>query len=131
MNLIKVKYKYLNSKQQENYNFHKIASGLAEFGFNSIRLTDDYQGADFIAIHIDGEQLLKVQLKGRLTIDKKYLQKEIYIAFIEDGVMKLYDHDFIVSKLKTNILQSKSWSEKGIYHWGKTPSYYEKFITKL
>jgi len=87
MKLNKVKYSQLNSKQKENYNFHKIAGVLADYGYNSMRLNDDWQGADFISIHTDGNNMLKVQLKGRFTIDKKYLNKDIYIAFIEDHLV--------------------------------------------
>lgn len=34
----RVEYEYLNSRQQENFNFQKIAGHLADFGFNCIRL---------------------------------------------------------------------------------------------
>ncbi len=47
-------------------------------------LNDDWEGADFIAVHLDGEQMLRIQLKGRITIDKKYLNKGVYIAFTSD-----------------------------------------------
>lgn len=86
-NLKKIKYTELNSKQKENYNFHKVASALAEYGFNSLRLNDDWQGADFIAIN--GDNMMKIQLKGRFTVDKKYINKEIYIVFIKNDVVKL------------------------------------------
>ena len=96
MNIIqvaKVDYNHLNARQKETRNFHKIASELSEFGFNSLWLTDDWQGADFISIHKDGE-IIKVQLKGRFTVDAKYLGKELYIAFF-DNVLGwfLYPHD--------------------------------------
>ena len=68
MKLIKVNYNKLNSKQKENYNFHKVAAALAEYGYNSMRLNDDWQGADFIAVN--GDEMLKIQLKGRFTIRK-------------------------------------------------------------
>mgnify|MGYP006172859965 FL=1 len=76
-NLKKIKYTELNSKQKENYNFHKVASALADYGFNSLRLNDDWQGADFIAIN--GDDMMKIQLKGRFTVDKKYINKEIKV----------------------------------------------------
>ena len=87
----KVNYKDLNSKQKENYNFHKVSSKLADYGFNSMRLNDDWEGADFISINKD--EMIKVQLKGRFTIDKKYIGKDIYISFLEDEKVKIYKHD--------------------------------------
>ena len=127
--LIKVDYKSLNARQKENYNFHKVASALAEYGYNSMRLNDDWQGADFIAIK--GDEMIKVQLKGRFTIDKKYLGKEIYIAFIEDEVMKIYDHDEVVNSLTGSILETDSWKVNGNYSWPKTPNAYSDVITVL
>lgn len=112
MKLEKIEYNLLNSKQKENYNFHKVASALADYGYNSLRLNDDWQGADFIAIN--GEDMLKVQLKGRFTVDKKYIGKEIYIAFIENNIIKLYKHDEAVKMLSNNIIKSKSWVIKVI-----------------
>ena len=128
-NLKKIKYTELNSKQKENYNFHKVASALADYGFNSLRLNDDWQGADFIAIN--GDDMMKIQLKGRFTVDKKYINKEIYIAFIENDVVKLYRHDDAVAVLSDNIKNSSSWSEFGGYSWGKTPKVYNSIIREL
>ena len=128
-NLKKIKYTELNSKQKENYNFHKVASALADYGFNSLRLNDDWQGADFMAIN--GDNMMKIQLKGRFTVDKKYINKEIYIAFIENDVVKLYRHDDAVASLSDNIKNSSSWSEFGGYSWGKTPKVYNSIIREL
>ena len=50
----KVDYKNLNGRQKEVYNFHKIAAVLADYGFNSLKLTDDWQGADFLAYQMLG-----------------------------------------------------------------------------
>ena len=127
--LIKVDYNSLNAKQKENYNFHKVAAALADYGYNSMRLNDDWQGADFIAIK--GEEMIKVQLKGRFTIDKKYLGKEIYIAFIEDDIIKVYYHDEVVNSLAGSILETESWNINGNYSWPKTPNLYKDLITKL
>ena len=71
----RVDYRELNSRQKENYNFQKVAGRLADYGFNCLRLSDDWQGADFIACHIDGETFLRVQLKGRLVIDREVPRK--------------------------------------------------------
>lgn len=126
-----VPYSSLNSRQQENYNFHKVAACLAEYGFNSLRLTDDWQGADFIACHIDGETFLKVQLKGRLVIDRKYCGKEIHIAFIHKDQIFLYDHDQLIHFIEENGLigpDSVTWHEKGFRNWPKPPAWALSFL---
>lgn len=81
----KIKYSQLNARQKEDYNFLKISAVLADYGFMSLRVNDDWQGADFIAIHIHGASILRVQLKGRLTVEKKYKGKDIWIAFPDKG----------------------------------------------
>lgn len=125
----KIEYSKLNAKQKENYNFHKVSSALADYGYNSMRLSDDWQGADFIAI--SGDDMIKVQLKGRFTIDKKYIGKNIYVAFIENETIKIYKHDDALIAIPENVKISKSWSETGNYSWGKTPAYFDEIITIL
>ena len=70
MKLRRIDYDSLNGKQKEIYNFQKSAAVLADYGFNCIKLADDWQGADFLAYHKDGDETLRVQLKARLTIDR-------------------------------------------------------------
>ena len=129
MDLNKVKYNELNARQKENYNFHKVAAALAEYGYNSMRLNDDWQGADFIAVK--GDEMLKIQLKGRFTVDKKYIGKDIYISFIENNKIKIYNHDEAVKLLPEKTKNTESWSIRGGYSWGKTPKQYESIITIL
>lgn len=118
MALQKISYDDLNSRQRENYNFQKVSAILADYGFVTLRLTDDWQGADFIAQHIDGENFLKVQLKGRLTLDKKYLGKNLVVCFpYQNGHWYMYPHDEMVSHLlkTTNIGNTESWLQHGLY----------------
>jgi len=122
----RIPYAALNSRQKENYNFQKIAARLADYGFNSIRLTDDWQGADFIAVHIDGETFLKVQLKGRLVIDRKYLGKGLHVAFLLGDDLYLYDHDGLVAHLEQNGLigaESVTWHQQGQRSWPSPPAW--------
>ena len=46
-NFEKIDYNSLNAKQKENFNFQKVAAAFADYGFNCIQLTDDWNGADF------------------------------------------------------------------------------------
>ena len=122
----RISYDDLNSRQRENYNFQKVAGRLADYGFNSIRVTDDWQGADFIAVHVDGDTFLKVQLKSRLTIDRKYLGRGVHIAFINGEDLYLYDHDAFVAHLERNGLigaDSETWHVGGLRSWPRPPAW--------
>ena len=122
-----VDYSDLNSAQKENYNYHKISARLADYGYTTIRLYDDFQGADFIAKHVDNGQLLLVQLKGRLTFDKKYERGDgedpIHIAFRDGNDWYLYPHDELLQSVfdheEISIIEgTKAWDDKGTYHIG-------------
>lgn len=133
----RIRYKDLNARQKENFNFQKVASTLADYGFNCIRLSDDWQGADFIACHIDGNNFVKIQLKGRLTFDKKYIGKNIYIAFNQDRKWHLYPHDKLLRKkvedqktVEKLIENTKAWLERGIYSFPRIPKKFEKHMAQ-
>ena len=117
MQLEKIKYSELNSKQKEIYNFQKVAGLLAEYGFNCIKLSDDWQGADFLAYHKDGENTLKVQLKSRLVIVKSYMKKSLHIAFPVRDAWYVIDHDSLIDIVEENTtwLTSESWQKQGAY----------------
>lgn len=128
-----VAYESLNSRQKENHNFQKVAARLADYGYNCLRLSDDWQGADFIACHVDGDTILKVQLKGRLTIDRKYLGKSIHIAFFHGQDCYIYDHDAFVSHLEQNGLigaDSVTWHHAGVRHWPSPPGWAIKLLSE-
>ena len=133
MNLNKIKYSDLNGRAQENYNFAKISSALADYGYNSMRLSDDYHGADFIALHVNGEDSLMVQLKGRWSIFKKYLGKNIKIAFRDGEDIYIYDHDDMVKTCETLgvYVTSKAWIEGGGYDTKGLPKKLIPYMTKL
>jgi len=107
-----VSYNALNAKQKELFNFQKVAARLADYGFNCIKLADDWQGADFLAYHINGTTTLKVQLKSRVTIKHKYRGKDIWIAFPHKRDWYLIEHDRLVEKVGecTCWLLSDSWN---------------------
>jgi hypothetical protein len=117
MPLKHIQYRDLNSRQQEISNFQKVAAILADYGFNCIKLADDWQGADFLAYHIDGNNTLRVQLKARLSIDRKYVGKNLYMAFPSNNSWYLVEHDRLVDLVSehANWLNTTSWVDKGIY----------------
>lgn len=112
----RVDYDSLNAKQQELYLFQKSAAVLAEYGFNCIKLADDWRGADFLADHKEGDTL-RVQLKSRLTIDRKYMGQDLWMNFPASGSWYLIEHDELVRTLAEEELYvtSPSWTNKGAY----------------
>jgi len=133
----RVDYRSLNSRQQENYNFQKISAVLADYGFATLRLNDDWRGADFIANHISGDLFLKVQLKGVLTVDAKYQGKNIWVCFRRQERWYLYPHDDFLqwALVNTNIKNTQGWRlsgdgkvQTGAYTW---PSPNRKIMTWL
>ena len=115
--------KQLNSQQKEAYNFQKVSAVLADFGFLTIPLSNDWNGADFIAQMYDGITFIPVQLKSRLTFDLKYYGKRLYICF-RDGNSDhaswyMYDHDELLDKVMAEgqIEGTKTWELKKPYHF--------------
>lgn len=117
MILSRIKYARLNSRQKENFNFMKVSAVLADYGFTTMRLSDDWQGADFIAQHVDGTTFLKVQLKSRLAFAAKYRGKDIYVAFFHQANWYLYPHDELLEQVlaHTAIGDTLSWKNRGGY----------------
>ena len=114
--LAKISYPDLNARQKENYNFMKVSAVLADYGYNTVRLSDDYKGVDFLAIHREGD-VVKVQLKPTLVFDKKYMGKELYVCFPKNGKWYLYPHDILLDRLSkaSNFTNTPSWINGGLY----------------
>lgn len=130
MKLQRIRYDELNAKQQEIYNFQKSAAILADYGFNCIKLADDWLGADFLACHKDGVDILRVQLKGRVTIDRKYFGQNLYMNFPAAGKWYLIPHDELIRIVgeTTKWLHTPSWADGGKYHNANPP---KKLIARL
>jgi frataxin-like iron-binding protein CyaY len=112
-----IRYETLNARQKEIFNFQKLSATLADYGFNCIKLADDWGGADFIAYHVITTDTLKIQLKSRITIGKKYTEKAIWIAFPHNGFWYLIEHDRLVEKIgqSTDWLRTPSWLTGNAY----------------
>ncbi len=116
----------LTPKQKEIYNRQIVAGHLARFGFNCIKLDDDWQGADFLAYHFDGETTLRVQLKARVTIDQKYRGKDVWMCFPiykrTRGGWFLVPHDELLAIVGecTGWLNTQAWTS-GNYSSGNPP----------
>ena len=68
-----------------------------------------------ISSFLEGE-CLQDSAKARVTFDKKYLNKNLYIAApIEDGFY-IYMHDEALELFKDRFEKTVSWTQKGLYH---------------
>ena len=79
-------------------------------------------GADLLSVSLKGN-VYKIQLKGRLTFDKKYLKKDLYIACPVDDGFYIYPHDEALKLFLKRFNQTSSWKDKGSY---STTTKYEK-----
>jgi hypothetical protein len=134
-----VDYAQLTSRQQETYNFQKVSAVLADYGYRTIRLSEDWESADFIAFHNDGSRFLKVQLKGRLSLDTKYKGKEIFICFPFGDEWYLYPHDQALEwGVKNNKIGKKGWELgsdgepiDGSYTWPQPPKVWLAWLERF
>lgn len=91
-----------------------VSLALAQ-GFNAFLPVDD-GGVDFILYNELMNVVRKVQLKGRWIIDKKYLGRDIWIAFHESNCWYVVPHDEMVSKAEAyGYTKSQSWINGGAY----------------
>ena len=120
----------LNGRQKENHNAAKLSAILADYGYFTIRLTDDYKGADLIAQR-EGEEPMMIQLKSGAVIDRKY-KGDLWMAFPVSKAHKsvgsvgdwcLIQHDYLVSVFaEMGYTESPSWTEGGGYSTPLPPS---------
>ena len=119
MNRNKVVYSELKdqSKAQEAFNAGKLAGAMARYGYESTPVRNDAHGADFIAYRVGNDPLL-IQLKGRPTIARKYIDKGIWMAFPstdpDSHVMYMVPHEALVeiwreNQPRGNAFESQSW----------------------
>lgn len=120
MEFKKVDYSELNAKQKENYNFQKFAATMVDFGFESIKLSNDWNGADLLLHEMDNEgKTYKIQLKSRFNLDKKYWDKNIFIAFPNEGEWYIYNHDKMFVLMDEILLNDNKWKDYKTYSANK------------
>lgn len=124
----RVDYDALNAREKEAFNLARLGAVLAGYGFTLHPLLNDWNAADALASHRDGE-VLRIQLKGRATLDKKYINKGLYVAFPYDGAWLIYDHDALAEAATPKLEGTASWTEHGLYSWGSPPEWLLTLLT--
>jgi hypothetical protein len=133
--LQQIPYQSLNDRQKEAHNFQKVSAALADYGYSTIRLQNDWQGADFIAQDHSGNTFLKIQLKGRADLKRKYEGKDICIAFPYAGSWYMYFHDELLTEARSMgiVVNTESWVKHGSYSWPTPPAWIlnSSYVVKL
>ncbi|MBT4030131.1 MAG: hypothetical protein HOH31_05035 [Campylobacteraceae bacterium] len=88
----------LTSNVKIENRFKKVSAKLADHGFRSMWLKEDWQGVDFIASHINGEKTLKIILENNFSLNQNYMNQNIHICFINNNDIYLYPHDLILEQ---------------------------------
>lgn len=101
----------------EQINYSRLSNYLINCGYLPQWLNFDSEGADFVIFSYDQTKIYKIQLKSRVTLDREYYGKGLYIAFPQDETKPLsnwviVDHDQMYD------------------HWEKPKKYIENIINK-
>ena len=103
------------SQVREAINRNTIVSLALEQGFNAFLPVYD-GGVDFILYRERDGVLRKVQLKGRWTIECKYIGRDIWIAFPNAGDWYLMPHDEMVAMAEADgATETEAWKVAGVY----------------
>ena len=120
-----VPYEDLDLSQRKNFNYRKITRILSKHGFRCFREPNSTRGVDFVAVRDSGETL-RVNLKARWMIDKRYLESGLHIVFPsvdgDHGGCYMLPHDELVDLIGEHCeyLNSPSWRVRGRYSGSTT-----------
>ncbi|MBP2233356.1 hypothetical protein J2847_006694 [Azospirillum agricola] len=103
------------SQVREVINRNTVVSLALAQGFNVFLPVYD-GGVDFILHRERDGEIRKVQLKSRWTIDRKYLDRDLWIAFPMAGAWYLMPHEAMVALGENEgLTQTTSWRDRGAY----------------
>ena len=100
---------------REVINRNTVVSLALERGFNAFLPVYD-GGIDFILYRESDGLLRKVQLKSRWTIDRKYIGRDIWVAFPISGDWYLMPHaEMLAAAEAAKVTLTASWIKDGSY----------------
>lgn len=128
-----VRYELLSGKEQESFNAAHLKSLMASWGYlEAFVVNGDKHGADLLFYRSSDGKVLKVQLKGRPTINKEYANKDIYVAYEDKskGKWYVYNHDAVMNKTLAlgKCAGTKSWDERGSWSWSSPPGWLQNIL---
>jgi hypothetical protein len=104
-----------HSQVREVINRNIVISLALEQGFNAFLPVYD-GGVDFILYRESDRELRKVQLKSRWTINQKYMNRQIWVAFPIASDWYLMPHDEMYKAGEADgVTLTSSWIDNGAY----------------
>jgi hypothetical protein len=102
----------LSSKAIELINTHELTAELMARGW-SVYLPVYDDGIDMLATRADATEIIRIQLKSRWTIQQKYLDRPIEMAFKDAGAWFLVPHETMVEAAEAEGYCSQpSWTKQ-------------------
>jgi len=119
-------YENLSGREQESFNAAHLMGHMANWGYlEGQKINGDKFGADLLFYRSSDGNVLKVQLKGRVTLCKHYKGKNIHVAFRdkETDDWFVYDHDTVLQQVldKGHLAGTQSWETTGGWSWSSNP----------
>ena len=130
-----VAYEELSGKEQESFNSAILKSVMAKGGYlEAFTVNGDKWGADLLFYRSSDGNVMKVQLKGRPFLSKKYCNKDIYIAFPDKDRCRwfVYSHDDVMNAVLSTgrLVGTKSWDVQGGWSWSYIPPFLEEILAE-
>ena len=104
---------------QEAISKRSVQARLLSQGWMTFDPAADVDGVDWIAMHLTSGEVRKIQQKGRLHINKKYLNKDLWICAVYPELTFIVPHDELLKTTAGEQAQNTNSWEKGDYHWPK------------
>ena len=127
------KYEDLSGREQESYNAAHLMAQMAKWGYlEGSKVNGDKWGADLLFYRSEDGDVIKVQLKGRVTLSRHYRGKGIHVAYRNRDTEEwfLYNHDILLDQVlsKGYLTGTKSWEEKGGWSWSSNPPWLQELV---
>lgn len=90
-------------------------------------------GIDIVAYRPDTKEFKLIQLKTRWTIDRKYIDRDIWVAFPSEKIGDWYiaPHEELVRLgEERGYCRTSSWLDKGLYHRAPLPAALSEAMAK-
>jgi hypothetical protein len=107
----------LSVSEIRKYNYNKVTAALADYGFATELAPEGQVLWDFVATQLSSGKQIKVLIRPQMTLEKKFLGKDIYICFLEGSNWYIYPHDqhYEHVRITSNLMDTTSWKKEGTF----------------